>query len=59
SYWAHLKLDDVEIAVTDGHADRALTASQLLPDRYHTFEVWNDYADYLARTGLSLVYRVQ
>ncbi len=58
AYWAHLKLDDVEIAVTDGYADRALTASQLLPDRYHTFEVWNDYTSYLARTGLALVYRV-
>ncbi|MFZ1629754.1 MAG: hypothetical protein WAV70_12575, partial [Anaerolineae bacterium] len=57
SYWAHLKLDDVDIAVTDGHADRALTASQLLPDRYHTFEVWA-YYDQLSYAGLALVYRV-
>ena len=54
---AHLKLDGVEIATTYDYADGALTASQLLPDRYHTFEVTND-SNYLAYAGLALVYRV-
>ncbi|MFZ1471688.1 MAG: hypothetical protein WAV79_02065, partial [Anaerolineae bacterium] len=54
---AHLKLDGVEIAATAGYADGTLTASQLLPDRYHTFEVWA-YYDQLSYAGLALVYRV-
>ncbi|MFZ2519853.1 MAG: hypothetical protein WA089_14215, partial [Anaerolineae bacterium] len=56
-YDAHLKLDGVEIGGTYDYADGALTASQLLPDRYHTFEVWNGN-DRLAYAGLALVYRV-
>lgn len=54
---AWLKLDDVEIGSTYDYAFGALTASQLLPDRYHTFAVFNDY-DNLAYAGLALVYRV-
>lgn len=53
---AHLKLDDVEIGSTTDYASGALAASQLLPDRYHTFIVWSDYGD--ANAGLALVYRV-
>jgi len=54
---AHLILDTVEIVSTRDFADGALTASQLLPDRYHTFEVWGNYND-LSYAGLAIVYRV-
>ena len=53
----HLALDGTEIATTYSFDDGILAASQLLPDRYHTFEVWQDL-DSLAYAGLVLVYRV-
>jgi hypothetical protein len=56
-YSAHLKLDGTEIGSTGDYAFGVLIASQLLPDRYHTCEVWNDYDD-LSYAGLALVYRV-
>lgn len=56
-HWAHLNLDGVRIIDNPDYADGALTASQLLPDRYHAFDVWNDYND-LSYAGLALVYRV-
>ena len=57
AYWAHLNLDGVRIIDNPDFADGALTASQLLPDRYHTFDVWNDHND-LSYAGLAIVYRV-